>query len=103
MAESMWAAADPEQTVDLVAIVIDCFRAELPEEEPVDVDTDFFEAGGNSVRAARVVARLRQKLGTPVSMRDVFYGRTPGAVAARLSGATPPDGPTTYVTAGNDG
>ncbi|GAA2044045.1 hypothetical protein GCM10009839_54400 [Catenulispora yoronensis] len=42
---------------------------------------DFFERGGNSMLAARLVARLRREFDVKVSIRDVFRGRTVAAVA----------------------
>ncbi|GIG86281.1 hypothetical protein Pen02_12170 [Plantactinospora endophytica] len=81
---------------DLVALVVSAFRTHLPAEEPVDADTDFFDAGGNSVTAARVVARLRHELDVRLSIRDMFGNPTARSLAERLGrlseSATPDPG-----------
>ena len=51
---------------------------------PVAVDGDFFtDLGGNSLRAAQLVTRLREKRDstTPVTVRDVYEARTVAALA----------------------
>jgi amino acid adenylation domain-containing protein len=48
-------------------------------------DTDFFDAGGNSLNATRVAARLRRVYGTKDALRVLFDDRTVGAVAASLA------------------
>lgn len=53
------------------------------EARPAD---DFFVRGGNSMLAARLVAKLRREFGVEVSMRDVFRGRTVAAVAQAVRG-----------------
>jgi acyl carrier protein len=68
-----------------VATVIEVFRLLLDPDGDIAADTDFFEAGGNSILAARAVARLRQSFDTEVSMRDVLFGRTPRLLAEGLA------------------
>ncbi|QFU89755.1 non-ribosomal peptide synthetase [Amycolatopsis sp. YIM 10] len=41
----------------------------------------FFDLGGESLLATKVVARLRERLGVPVSVRDVFAAQTVAALA----------------------
>ena len=48
-------------------------------------ETDFFDAGGNSLNANRVAARLRRVYGTKDTLRVLFDDRTVGAVAASLA------------------
>ena len=48
-------------------------------------ETDFFDAGGNSLNANRVAARLRHVYGTKDALRMLFDLRTVGAVAASLA------------------
>jgi acyl carrier protein len=38
----------------------------------VDPATDFFEAGGNSLHAARLVARIEEKFGVALDFPDFF-------------------------------
>lgn len=65
--------------------IIEVFADVLDTAEPLDENSDFFDSGGNSVLAGRVVARLTQRLAVRVTMRDMFHSRTPGALAALIS------------------
>ncbi|WP_108661739.1 non-ribosomal peptide synthetase [Acuticoccus kandeliae] len=47
-------------------------------------NTDFFAAGGHSLHAVRLVARLGQRFGRSVSVGEVFALRTPAALADAL-------------------
>ncbi|MFE3447821.1 amino acid adenylation domain-containing protein [Nonomuraea sp. NPDC059194] len=64
---------------------------------PADGD-DFFEHGGHSLRAMRLVAAVRAELGRAVAVEDVYAARTFGELstvverAPRDTGATPPTG-----------
>ncbi len=51
----------------------------------VDVDTDYRDAGGNSLIALRMVAKLRERFGAPVTIADLVVHGTPGEVAALVS------------------
>ncbi|MXP19851.1 amino acid adenylation domain-containing protein [Gordonia sp. HNM0687] len=55
----------------------------------VGVDDDFFESGGNSLAATRIVAGVAQRLGVQVPVRAVFDGRTAAAVAAAADALGP--------------
>ncbi|MEQ0563558.1 non-ribosomal peptide synthase/polyketide synthase [Amycolatopsis sp. NEAU-NG30] len=56
----------------------------------VGVDDDFFDLGGDSLLGIRVVARLRDALGTDVPARLVFTAPTPARLAAQLPDAAEP-------------
>ncbi|MEV6412961.1 phosphopantetheine-binding protein [Kribbella sp. NPDC051718] len=78
-------AAGSGQVVDCL---VDTYRSVLEVEE-VDADSDFFDLGGHSVLAGRVVARVREQLDIPISLRDVFTARTPRGIADAVSGRAP--------------
>ncbi|WP_143265067.1 condensation domain-containing protein, partial [Amycolatopsis lexingtonensis] len=92
------ALPDPELTAateyvaprnDREQLVADVW-AEVLGVERVGVDDDFFDLGGDSLRGIRVVARLRDALGTDVPARLVFTAPTPARLAAELPDAASP-------------
>jgi amino acid adenylation domain-containing protein len=50
----------------------------------VEADSDFFEIGGHSLLAARMVTALRRQTGLPISMRHLLTGPTVAQLAAQL-------------------
>lgn len=69
------------------ADLADVFRAILGLEQPVPVDSDFFtDLGGNSLRAAQLITRLRERdAATQVTVRDLYETRTVMGLAERLT------------------
>jgi amino acid adenylation domain-containing protein/non-ribosomal peptide synthase protein (TIGR01720 family) len=71
----------------------------------VGVDDDFFASGGDSLLAARVVARIREATAATVSVRSVFEAPTARALAAVVGAApsgtarplAPPEGRPAFV------
>ncbi|MGW0022237.1 amino acid adenylation domain-containing protein, partial [Rhodococcus sp. NPDC003382] len=48
------------------------------------IDANFFDLGGNSLSATRVVARVNTALGSGIGVRDLFEAPTVAALAARV-------------------
>ncbi|NEE29777.1 acyl carrier protein, partial [Streptomyces sp. SID7982] len=48
---------------------------------PVDAAADLTALGGNSLQAARIVARIRTRLGLPVTVAELFEQGTVSALA----------------------
>jgi amino acid adenylation domain-containing protein len=68
-------------------MVAEAFAAVL--DQSVSRESDFFTAGGQSLGAARVVARLRAAFGVEVSLADLVELRTPAALAPVLRDRPP--------------
>ncbi|HEX6701788.1 MAG TPA: amino acid adenylation domain-containing protein [Gaiellaceae bacterium] len=69
--------------------------AEVLEIDPIGIDDDFFELGGNSILVARAAARLREEIQVELPLRLLFERRTVAALAADLPalGALAPAAP----------
>ena len=72
------------------AALAEVFRAVLGLDQAAAVDADFFtDLGGNSLRAAQLVTRLRKDdPATPVTVRDVYEGRTVSGLVERMTPVT---------------
>ncbi|MFF7180205.1 amino acid adenylation domain-containing protein [Streptomyces sp. NPDC008121] len=68
--------------------LVDLFR-EVLRVDRVGTDDSFFDLGGNSLLATRLVARVRSALAVELPLRTVFEDRTPAALALRLDGGAP--------------
>jgi amino acid adenylation domain-containing protein len=79
-AQASVAAPASEMERRLMAIWEDVLGAQA-----IGADDDFFDHGGHSLKAARLVANVRRVLGVDVPLRWLFECRTPRRLAERLA------------------
>ncbi|GAA4918381.1 amino acid adenylation domain-containing protein [Actinomycetospora succinea] len=77
------ATATEETLCGIFAAVLD-----VPRVGPED---DFFDLGGHSLIATRLLSRVRTALGADVALRDLFDAPTPAALAERVGEREPAD------------
>ncbi|SDG06443.1 amino acid adenylation domain-containing protein [Lentzea fradiae] len=85
------AAAPEEPRTPTEAAVADLWRQVLGA-EPVGRDANFFDLGGHSLKAARILSRIENDLGVRLPMRSLFDHPTVAGIATevdRLRDATP--------------
>ncbi|MFE9786169.1 amino acid adenylation domain-containing protein [Nocardia salmonicida] len=75
--------SDPHRGAELISAIRSAMAAVLSTTD-IGADADFFEAGGHSLTAVRVMGRLR-RAGLPVVLDDVFEAPTPRALADRIA------------------
>lgn len=69
------------QANDLLDLVATVYREAL-RDDSLDADSDFFEAGGDSMAAFQITARLSEALGVDVPVALVFAYPTPTDLAS---------------------
>ena len=69
--------------------LLDCFRTALGRDD-IGVFEDFFDVGGTSLTAARLITALPEAVGYPVPLKLLFQESTVAGLAAALES---PDGP----------
>jgi acyl carrier protein len=60
---------------------------ELLETDDIAVDDNFFDMGGSSVLALRLVLQMQKRYGVTLSLLDVMRNPTPEGLAGRLTEA----------------
>jgi iturin family lipopeptide synthetase A len=63
-------------------VVIEQWCAEF--EEPVGLHSDFFDLGGTSLQATRLLSRVERQFGVRVPLAELFHRRTPADLATLL-------------------
>ncbi|MFD7817403.1 amino acid adenylation domain-containing protein [Streptomyces sp. NPDC059785] len=66
--------------------------AEVLEAERIGPDDAFFDLGGTSLLAVRLVTRVKEEFGCELTIGSLFEAPTPAALAARLDDAGPASG-----------
>ncbi|WP_103349447.1 thioester reductase domain-containing protein [Amycolatopsis sp. CA-128772] len=69
--------------------ILDCFGTALDRRD-IGIHDDFFDAGGTSLTAARLIVALPEAVGMPVPLKTLFTNSTVAALAAALED---PEGP----------
>ncbi|MCK7621805.1 condensation domain-containing protein [Streptomyces sp. RS10V-4] len=82
-------AAAPARTV---AETVLAFARDVLKEPGLALGDDFFDAGGNSLNGAQLVARLNERYGTGIEVLDLFDLPDLAALAAHVAELAPADG-----------
>ncbi|CAK4002072.1 polyketide synthase [Lecanosticta acicola] len=72
-----------EQLVE--AEVLRIWREVLGEEEPLDSESDFFSAGGDSLLVIKLQAGIKARMGLSVSLAELYAASTLGEMAAKMA------------------
>lgn len=72
------------------AAIVEIWRTVLGRPE-VTADTDYFEAGGDSLAAVEIVAAVEELSGQDLTIRALLDGRTPAGIAAMLDPSQRPE------------
>jgi acyl carrier protein len=68
--------------------IVQIFRRVLDTSE-VDVSSDFFELGGDSLLATRVLSAIARDFGTELEYDDFVEDPTPGGLFTRVAAVAP--------------
>jgi amino acid adenylation domain-containing protein len=82
------AAAAPETAVEKVLHEI---WSRLLQQDAVDIDMNFFAAGGNSLLLMRMIHSIRERIGARINIKDVFQHPTIRRLATTLDRRTDVD------------
>ncbi|MEO3755175.1 amino acid adenylation domain-containing protein [Streptomyces sp. B6B3] len=81
--------AGADEPADDVEAAVRGLFAEVLGVTRVAADADFFDSGGDSLLAVTLTARLRDELGVPLSVRDLFAAPTPRGAARTVRTRAP--------------
>jgi amino acid adenylation domain-containing protein len=88
---SSWHVTHQDAARDELLVALSRLWAETIGVEHVEADDNFFEIGGDSLAAARLAARVRERLRLPIEVRDIFVhprlSELVNLVASRLPGS----------------
>ncbi len=74
----------PISTTSLCDVIVAAYQETL-RDDSLGPDSDFYEAGGDSMTAFRIVARMRDAFGIDVPVATVFACPTPGDLAVAVA------------------
>ncbi|MGW4686105.1 non-ribosomal peptide synthase/polyketide synthase [Streptomyces sp. NPDC004244] len=92
-AEDAAVAAVRRSPRTLVEEIIAGLFAETLGVAAVGIDDNFFDLGGHSLSAIRLLSRIRSQLGTELTVRSLFAEPTVAGLATRIDGAAAADRP----------
>ena len=72
------------------AFLCEAFADVIGKAQDIGPDADFFEVGGHSLLAIRLLDRIRESLNAEITLRDIFQRRTPAALAAVVNDSYSP-------------
>lgn len=81
---------DTTAAVDTTELLVAIYRETLGADY-LDQDSDFYEAGGDSLTAFQITGRLQQALGVEVPVSLVFVYPSPADLAAVIDSDFAPD------------
>ncbi|MFM0286806.1 amino acid adenylation domain-containing protein [Paraburkholderia megapolitana] len=81
-------SAEPQTPTEAALLRI---FAEVLGRQPNGIDDNFFEQGGQSIKAIQMVSRIRRELKLGVAIVDIFHAPTPRELAKKLVGTTTVD------------
>jgi acyl carrier protein len=79
------ASTDLSDLSHLSDLIVAIYRDTMLQDD-LGPDSDFYEAGGDSMTAFQIIARLRDALGVDVPIALVFACPTPADLAAAIPG-----------------
>jgi len=78
--------SEPPAAASAYLEMVQAIFAEVLDKPSIGIDVNFFDAGGSSKQALMLQVSLRDKLGVPVSIIDIFRFPNPRRLASHLFG-----------------